>query len=161
MSYGKNPTLKYCSVEVTISEVQVKQMDKNVEEKAKTHLTVHALVKSRILRRGGITGRIHYKGFGNRNRSRKNKSAADETGPSSVVKMNRRWNDGVYEKREWVRGGGMGFSYRDCRQGTIQRKQRRRGWSISCKPGTFCGTVTQPRARTLQKAHAHTSDYRM
>lgn len=88
------------------------------------------------------------------NRSRKNKSAADETGPSRVVKMNRRWSDGIYEKREWV-GGGMGFSYRDSRQGTIQRKQRRRGWSISCKPGTFYGTVTQPRAR------AHTSDSRM
>lgn len=58
----------------------------------------------------------------------------------------------------------MGFSYRDCRQGTIQRKQRRRGWSISCKPGTFYGTVTQPRARALQetqRAHAHTSDSRM
>lgn len=34
------------------------------------------------------------------NRSRKNKSAADETGPSITVKMNRRWDDGVNGKRE-------------------------------------------------------------
>lgn len=34
------------------------------------------------------------------NRSRKNKSAADETGPLRMMKMNRRWSDEVNGKRE-------------------------------------------------------------
>lgn len=49
-------------------------------------------------------------------------------------------------------GGGMVFLIKGLEPSneSLASRPLRRGWSISCKPGTFNGTVTQPRARTLE-----------
>lgn len=90
------------------------------------------------------------------NRSRWKKSAADVAGPLGIVKMSRRREDEVYEKREQEEKVWF-FLSRDCRgpsNESLASRPLRRGW-------TLYGTVTQPRARTLQEMEQDTSDYCM